>query len=389
MQTNVKKTLFSLFRSALTGRELGAEDKALFSAESLPALFSLAKKHDLAHLLALGLDENGLLDKGCEGGKKLSQELVMAVYRYERINYDLEELCKALEGAKIPFIPLKGSVLRAYYPQPWIRTSCDIDILVKREDLEGAIAYLAQNEGYEEKERGPHDVSLFSPQGTHVELHFDLVEEGRANDAIEVLKGVWEDASLREGSEYHYEMTDAFFYFYHVAHMAKHFESGGCGVRPFIDTWILDGMENVDKSKRDELLQSGGLLKFSQVARQLSRSWFAEEELNAVTEKMENFILSGGVYGSSQNRVELQQTRKGGKIGYLFSRIFIPYSKLKRYYPVLEKHRWLTPFMQVRRWFMLLNPKVAKMAKRELQANKKIDKTKADEMGEFLCEIGL
>ncbi|MBR6794856.1 MAG: hypothetical protein IKM52_01960, partial [Clostridia bacterium] len=71
------------------------------------------------------------------------------------------------------------------------------------------------------------------------------------------------------------------------------------------------------------------------------------------------------------------------------SRIFVPYDNLKRYYPILEKHAWLTPIMQIRRWFMLLQPSVAKMAKRELQTNYSIDKAKAEEMNFFLDSIGL
>ncbi len=385
----VKKVLFILLRSVLKDQEIGAEEKGLYGAEMLPALFSLAQKHDLAHLLALGLDKSGLLDKACETSKNLARERMKAIYRYEKLNYDLEELCEALEKAKIPFMPLKGSVMRAYYPLPWYRTSCDIDILVKREDLDAAIAYLVKNKEYDERGKEQHDVSLFTPQGSHIELHFDLVEEGRANGANEVLKNVWENVSLSSSKNYQYEMSDAFFYFYHIAHMAKHFESGGCGIRPFMDLWLLDRLDNGDRNLRDALLQEGGLLKFAQTARRLSAYWFDGAEMDATAQKMEEYILGGGVYGSSQNRVELQQKRRGGRIGYLFSRIFIPYAKLKRYYPVLEKHRWLTPIMQVRRWFMLFKPSVAKMAKQELRANKSVDKEKAAEMNEFLDEIGL
>ena len=48
---------------------------------------------------------------------------MIAIYRYEKINYELNRLRSALNEAQIPFIPLKGSVLRQYYPEPWMRTS--------------------------------------------------------------------------------------------------------------------------------------------------------------------------------------------------------------------------------------------------------------------------
>ena len=99
--------------------------------------------------------------------------------------------------------------------------------------------------------------------------------------------------------------------------------------------------------------------------------------------------MRGGVYGSTDNRVAIQQKKRGGRLGYVFSRMFIPYEKLKRYYPILEKHKWLTPFMQIRRWFMIFKPDVAKMAKREMSANGTIDKNKANETGNLLESIGL
>lgn len=378
--------LFALLRGAVRGTKLSEEEKGTFSRELMPALWNTAKKHDLDHLLAYGLKKNGLLTKEDADAEK---SLFKAIYRYEQIRYEYTLLCKALEEAQIPFLPLKGSILRGYYPEGWMRTSCDIDVLVSKEKLEEAIAYLTEHLKYEEKERATHDVSLFSPRGIHVELHFDLVEEGRAMGAIGVLQKVWEGASPKEGTVYFHEMSDPFFYFYHIAHMAKHFETGGCGIRPFIDLWILDRLEHADKAARDALLEEGGLKKFADNARALSRVWMEGEKPTEPLLQLQSYLLHGGVYGSTDNRVALNQTKKGGRFGYLLSRIFIPFARLKRWYPILEKYPWLMPFMQVRRWFMLLRPDVAAMAKRELTTNGSLDKSKADNMKAFLDEIGL
>lgn len=383
---NTIQVLFALVRNAVRGDKLTEQERDLCKNKIFPDLMTVSRKHDIAHLVAAGLDNNLLL---AGGNEEIGQEILKAIFRYTQQNYEYCELCEALESAEIPFIPLKGSVLREYYPEPWMRTSCDIDILVHHKDLAAAISYLVEKQRYVEKGRATHDVALFTKRGNRIELHFDLVEEGRANQANDVLKEVWNNASIKSGHKYWYEMSDEYFYFYHIAHMAKHFESGGCGIRPFIDLWILDNIEGANKQSRDELLRKGGLLKFTEIARRLSRCWFNGEKYDEISVRVQNFILGGGVYGTSQNKVALQQERKGGRIGYLFSRMFVPYSKLKRYYPVLDKHRWLTPVMQIRRWFMLLRPDVAKMAKNELSVNKKIDKSKAEEMNLFLLEIGL
>lgn len=386
MDQRTLSLFFALLRSAVRGNPLTKEEKETYSPEMLPALLEISAKQDLVHLLAFALKQNALLRKE---DSFVEKNILKAVFRYERLNFVLREISEAFEAVRIPFVLLKGSVLRDYYPEAWMRTSCDIDVLVHRDDLERAIEHLTSALGYEEKQRETHDVSLFTPGGVHVELHFDLVEEGRANNAMGVLRSVWDDVTLCEGCFFSYRMSDAFFYFYHVAHMAKHFETGGCGVRPFLDLWILDHMEQANFADRDAILSRGELLKFTEAARKLSRVWFGGEEMDALSVQLQNFLLAGGIYGSSENRVALQQKKKGGRFGYLLSRIFIPYDKLRRYYPILEKHRWLTPVMQVRRWFMLLRPEVAAMAKREMETNRNLQKGKADEMGDFLKEIGL
>ena len=386
MDQGTVQTMFALLRSAIRGTTLADEEREAYSREQLSELVEMAQRHDVVHLLALGLKQNALLTPE---DRDITKRILEAVYRYERLNYEYTQVCSALEAAQIPFIPLKGSVLRKYYPEAWMRTSCDIDVLVHGEDLNAAISCLTSHLQYVEKERTPHDVSLITPRGNCVELHFDLVEEGRANNAINVLSSAWENVSLRENSGYWYEMTDAFFYFYHIAHMAKHFETGGCGIRPFIDLWLLDRIDEADRKERDKVLEEGGLLKFANTARKLSNVWFDAETVDELLMQTQNFILHGGVYGSTDNRVALQQKKKGGQFGYLLSRVFIPYTKLKRYYPILEKHRWLTPVMQIRRWFMLLDPNVAQMAKSEMAVNRSIQKSTADTMNSFLDEIGL
>lgn len=388
MNSEATTLLFKLLQSAICGNALTEAEAKSCTPEALRQTAALAQRHDVLHLVAFALKQNSLLE-AVEFKAKLENSIFQAVYRYETQNYEFKQLCEAFEAAKIPFIPLKGIVLKNCYPEPWMRTSCDIDILVHAEDLKNAGAVLVENLRYIEKERATHDVAFTSPQGVSVELHFDLVEENRANNAIQVLTAVWENVSLCEGCGYQYVMTDSFFYFYHIAHMAKHFESGGCGLRPFIDLWILDRLNPANFEARNGLLMQGNLLQFANTVRHLSEIWFETREYTPLLLQMQNFLLHGGVYGTTDNRVLFAQKKQGGRCGYFLSRIFIPYTKLKRYYPVLEKHRWLMPIMQIRRWFMLLKPSVFKMAKHELAANKKTGADRANEMESFLQNIGL
>ena len=270
-----------------------------------------------------------------------------------------------------------------------MRTSCDADILVKQEHLDIAGKVLTKKLGYRLEGNTGHDVSFFSPNGTHIELHFHLVEDGRANGATQILSQVWEHVKLRSGYNFWHEMSDAFFYFYHIAHMAKHFECGGCGIRPFIDLWLLDNEVKEKHTYRDELLQAGNLMQFATAARKLSRVWFCGEVADSVSEELQEFLLDGGSYGSATNRVALQKKDGKSQLRYLWSRIFAPYEKLSAYYPILKRHRWLMPVMQVRRWFFLLRPRVFAMAKSELAASRAVGGKEAEHKDDLLQALGL
>ena len=378
--------LSALLRSAICDTKLTEEEQREYPPELLRDLRKIAEKHDLAHLLVLGMKQNQLIPKEDRSHEKF---ILNAVYRYEQLQYTFDKLCDALENAQIPFLPLKGSVIRKHYPEPWMRTSCDIDVLVREADLERAIAVLTEQYSYEYHEKGSHDVSLYAPGKIHVELHYDLVEDFIGFTIPDVLKNVWDTVTVKEPYAFWCEMPDELFYLYHVAHMAKHFKNGGCGIRPFMDLWILDKLQGADREKRDRLLKQGELLKFTNAARKLSWVWFANEEHDPISRQMEDYILRGGVYGNIQNRIVMQQQQKGGRLRYLLSKVFLSYDIIKFHYPILQKHRWLTPVMEVRRWFKLIFCGHLKRTTREIQYNHQITREEAANAKEFLENIGL
>ncbi|MBQ8817851.1 MAG: nucleotidyltransferase family protein [Clostridia bacterium] len=384
-------TVTEIMLSAIRTQVCSAErvEYGELSEEVMRSLYGLSKSHDMAHIVSAELDAQGLLKNGDEISEKFRKQHMIAIFRYERINYELEEICTALENAKIQFIPLKGSIIRKYYPEPWMRTSCDIDVLVRPEDLDRATKCIQDDLGYDVEGKGSHDVSMFSPSGVHVELHYDLVEEDIVNNCCEILKNAWDYAAPISEGTYRCDFSDAMFYFYHIAHMAKHFEHGGCGVRPLLDLWILDKQEGYDAVARDALLESGALLKFTNAARSLASVWFNGAEHTETTSQMEQYLLFGGVYGNMENRVALQQQKKGGKFKYIVSRIFLPYSTIKFHYPILQKHRWLTPVMQVRRWFKLIFRGGLKRSINEINVNAKMSDDKKESATELLERIGL
>ena len=77
---------------------------------------------------------------------------------------------------------------------------------------------LSENLSYRIGEISDHDVQIYTPNGQHIELHRNLIEDHRINQAAEVLAAVWDTAIPHSGWTYWLEMPDELFYFYHIAH---------------------------------------------------------------------------------------------------------------------------------------------------------------------------
>lgn len=381
---NIQSVLFHLLRIAVCGGAATEQLKTACTPETLEAVYALAARHDLAHLVGQAASKLDLADS--EILEKCKKTALHALMRYMQLNYEYEQACKVLEQAKIPFIPLKGSVLRNDYPEPWMRTSCDVDILVQEQQLDAAITVLTRELGYTAGGRSDHDVALRSASGFLLELHYDTIQQRYdETGSRKVLGRIWQDAQPKGEGSCHYVLSDAMFYFYHMAHMSKHFRNGGCGIRTFLDVWILDRKPH-DAKARETLLAQGGLTQFAQGARKVAEYWFSGEDPDAMTQAVSDYILRAGAYGDNANRAEVGQAKMGGKLQYLLKRrVFMPYDFLKAEYPILNKHKWLTPAYQVVRWVrMLLSGRLGHTVA-ELKANAAVADTQtADDIVKYL-----
>lgn len=371
------------------------------SVRFLTELYKLSKAHDVAHLVGDALNKcgafNNLPDTIEENERatiikikaKFDEQVFTAVYRYENINYELEQIKQTFNEAKIPFIPLKGSVIRKYYPEPWMRTSCDIDILVKEEDLEKAVKSLTEKKGFKQDgKRNFHDISLYSPAGIHLELHFNIKETVEKLDAV--LQTAWEHATKNENSEneYEYKFSEDFFLFHLYAHASYHFIGGGCGVRPFIDFYLLKRNLTFDNEKAEALLDSAGIKFFAKKVEELSEVWFGERAHDEITKEAEEFVLSGGVYGNAVNHAAVKQAEKG-KSAHLRSRIWLPYKNLIVLYPSLKGKRILQPLYEIRRWFKLFKKSTFQRSVRELKTNASMKQEEVSKAQKLLNDLEL
>lgn len=384
-----KRLMINLIRAELKHESIDDYTRQCLDESTLQRLLLLSKSHDLAHIIASLLERLKLLPEG-EVGEQFKKQKMLAMYRYLQISREIPAVKDTLEEAKIPFILLKGSVIRKYYPEPWMRTSSDIDVLVRESDVERAREVIEAELLYRTDTRNAHEIGMFSESGVHLELHRTLIEADEFAEFEKVLSDVWSYTEKEDGYEYSLLLSDDMFYYYHIAHMAKHYMHGGCGVRPFIDMYLINKHSLVLDDKRKKLLENGGLLRFAEASEKLSDVWLLGDAHTPVTERMENYVIGGGVYGTQENFVAVQQSKRGNKFKYFISRIWLPYDRLKHYYPSLNGKRILLPFYEFRRWMRLIFSKSARRRSiNEMRASGNLDTEKASSLMSHMSELGL
>ena len=379
------EVLFALLRAGLTGEPVSAEVQAACTEEILEKVYNYARQHGVVPIVGQALSKMQVQD--CEVVDDFKKATFMAVYRYGQIKFEYERICKVLEEDQIPFIPLKGAVIRNHYPEPWLRTSGDVDILVKEEDLDRAVDLLVSKLQYHSHGRAEHDVSLTGANCFLLELHFTLLQTpGKAKN---ILDKVWDDAKPIAPRHCQHVLSNEMFCFYHLAHMAKHVQIGGSGIRSFVDLWIMGQKIQFDTEKLKALLEKGDRLAFARAAGKLVDYWFNGEKPDQWTKYLETYILSGKMFGSNENRVLIKQKVYGGGIRYILGRIFLPYEQLKESFPILKKYKWLTPIYHVVRWIRLISMGRFLRSAHELSVGSKITDETRDNTYSLIEHLGL
>lgn len=384
----ITKILMNLIKCSIHKENIDVQQYCALSQEEKEQLFQLCSNHSISVIVGDVLGKSKMIEKTPDI-KKLINESFMSVYRYEQSQTEIKKITSILTELKIPYILLKGPRVRKYYPEPWLRTSCDIDILIHEEDLDLAINGLVEKCSYTKQERNYHDVPLVSPNNILLELHFNIKEN--MDNLDKVLIKVWDYSSpVGKDNCLEYEQSNEFFFFHLLAHTAYHFQHGGCGIRSILDLYLIHHQMPYNDEKLKILCREAKIETFYEYVIQLSEVWFGESSHTPVTSAMEEYILHGGTYGTKDNSIAMDQTRQnGGHARYIRGRIFMPYKALKMKYPILKKHKYLTPVYQVVRWEKMLSSGKFKKYIAELHLSKHINQEQLDSAEKLLEALKL
>lgn len=322
---------------------------------------AIAARQNLCILAYLALKDADDKPDG-EAWKRIEDGYQVGLIADVHQGFAFEELKAAFAQKKIDILPLKGLSMKALYPAPELREMGDLDILYPQSRREDVLALMAEL-GYallHDGQKEHHD-EYFRPPTSHVEMHHGLVNLD--SYYVDYYSEPWARAKKTQ--------TDGVFafskedeYVFLLLHAAKHYQNGGVGIRTVIDFYFFlkkySGQMDwayidAEIQKADELAQKAGAKPNSAKHVQeslfaLMKDWFDGAEPTLTPAGL--FIVSGGVYGSTEWAWKNSAEKAGGKTKYLLSRLFPSYEWFKKHYPTTKKWPILVPFFWVKRLFV-------------------------------------
>ena len=333
----------------------------------LDAIYKLARRHMLAATVAPALKAAGVEDA------RFAKALEHAALKNAQMDMEMDAVFAELTAAGIWHMPLKGIVLQHVYPIYGMREMSDHDILFDADRAED-VRTIMEGLGFWTKSYGKshHDVYYKKPV-SNFQMHRRLFDEKEGEKLFAYYVDV-QDRLLGRGYDKHFTPED--FYLYMIAHEYHHYTGGGTGLRSILDTYVYLQKQSLDMAYVAEEAKKLRIAEYESQNRSLAQHLFSGAELTEADQKMLDYIMSSGVYGTINHRVENTMAKHGyGKIKYALHRFFVPVSKKNENYaayagsyPFFYKHKILLPLLPFYRTFRAIK---AGRFKTEVKALKK------------------
>lgn len=339
-------------------------EEAPLARADLEALLRLAGAHSVSAMVCMALEKTTIFAGADDAVKKHWREAKnKAIRKNMLLDAERAAIMMQLESAGIWHMPLKGSVLKDWYPKPGMREMADNDILFDPSERK-RVRGIFQSRGYKIVSfgKGNHD-EYEKPPLYNFEMHVSLFHEMYPKLAGQY-QNVKEKLLPVDGTACQFAFTPEDFYVFALAHAYKHYSGSGTGVRTLADIYVmnhhLDGIMNRDEV--EQKLTRLGIAEYEQHSRVLAEKLFSgarplpEIELNTDEKEMLRFYCDATTYGTIDNQIqkrlhELQGNAEGitlrTKLKYCCVRLFPGKEFCKYHYPFVYHHLWLLPFFWV------------------------------------------
>lgn len=322
-----------------------------------PAILELAREHQVYNII-VSIVQNAP-DISPEHKKLFKDYNLSEITKMIVVNNEREHVFEFLEENSIKYMPLKGLIIRDYYPNQSMRQMSDNDILFDI-SYRDEVAHFMKKNGYKAVATGENSDDYKKPPYCMFEFHKDLFF--KENDFCPVFDNLWDNAVQDSEHPFMYHMGINDVYIYSVCHMYKHFSTAGCGIRFLIDHYLILKKEynNLDWDVINTFLEKNNILEFEKITRSIAFKLFDGKELDNQELEMFEAIINSGIFGNESvrlvnkiNNMDVSSVEEAKRI-ILWHRLFPPKKKMIADYRILEKHPYLLVGTYIYRLFKAL-----------------------------------
>lgn len=348
------------------------------------SVYTLAKKHNLCGILMNQIKLLPPENQPVENIKSLfNQQLGYAVQADEKRSGALKITDDFLNFNKIDHIFVKGVTVKNYYPVPALRTSGDIDVILRENTLDGVHKQL-KNTDFKIKNYSTNVINV-DIGGVEVELH------SGADLKTPYFDNIFDISALKY--DYNYSLSEYDELIYVICHLCKHLSYRGAGVRMLMDIDAMArGINGFDEEKLKHLAENAGVLQCTRVLLSLCKKWFntpvsADFEIDGRLEECFSAVmLDGGSFGYYVNSIPVDSVGKS-RLSTLAKLAFPSREFLKKAYPYYNKNKLL---LLVARLNRLLDAVLKKRRQALSSARQVVSRGgNADIQRQLLTELGL
>lgn len=344
-----------------------APDSGALSGMDLAALLRLARAHSMAAMVCMALEAADAF-RGADPAlvKQWQDEKNKAIRKNILLDAEADQILRYMDEQGIWHMPLKGSVLKDFYPKCGMRQMSDHDILFDSAGQERMRDYMVSR-GYEVESygKGSHDAYQKSPV-YNFELHRTLFNLNQDPAWVDYYSDV-KTRLLPDGAGgCGFRFSDEDFYVYVTVHAYKHYTGGGTGLRCLTDCYVYcrEKGAGLDWTYVRAELGKLGAAGFEEQCRAMSAALFsapspgAADGLTEEQQEMLDYLAGSGTYGTAKNRVENRlraMQRDGGPVDrrtrwrYYWRRLVPNMDWFRANVPFCSRHRWAIPFFLVYR----------------------------------------
>ena len=333
----------------------------------LSGVFAVAKAHSLTAMAAYALASAEVVRQD------FKQERMKAIRKNVSFDFERQAVLAEFESAGIWYCPLKGCIIKDWYPKIGMRQMADNDILVDGSKMSEVWEIMERLE-FETKVFGESHQDVYEKEPVYnFEIHSCLVEPRHGDEIYDYYLKIKDKLLKDEDNDFGYHFTDEDFYIYFVSHEYKHFSGAGTGLRSLVDTYVINRHfgDSLDKEYLSKELQKLGLSDFECKNRQLADKVFTGQKLDDEEKKMLDVFIFSSTYGNFKTRMNNRGVNGSllSKVKYAFKRLSLPERDLKENHPFFYKHKLLRPLLYAKRLALkaVKSPKVLWAEVKELK----------------------